>query len=610
MFLIRMALYKNLPMAVITLLIFLLIHMAHGQRLLLFILQIRRFCSQDITMFIKLPMAVCHGVQSVAFQGGESIRSLVIAQSNPDYIYAGTLGNIYMTSNGGDSWIDISSGLPVANAAITGIAISDYDPQSVWVTFSGYSDGEKIYTSTDGGSSWINVSGTLPNIPVNCIVYQNSSSDAIYIGTDFGVFYKDSTMNDWVSFNNGLPNVIIDELEIQYDASKIRAATYGRGLWESKLNSTILYNTDAGVYAFSSLPSGCDSVIAPIVKIKNFGIDTLTSLTLNYKLDAGSVNTFLWSGSLALNACTNITLPAINVSSGNHTFTAYTSNPNGLSDGNANNDSKTISFTIAGIGQALPISEDFEGFTFPPSGWTFSLWTKSTSVGGFGNSANSAMIDFFNLYFGQKGNLTTDFLNFNSLSVPLYLSFDVAYARFDDTYFDTLSVKISGDCGNTWTTLWSKGGVDLATAPDTQEPFTPTSTQWRKEKINLSSFSNMQKDKIFFEGISGYCNTLYLDNINVYSASGISENNIDNNSVNIYPNPSTGEFFVDMKTLGGSSVTISIYDVVGTLIKQLSVSPDNTQQPFSFNLLNHAKGLYLIKIETDKSVLNRIITIM
>ncbi|MBI4647289.1 MAG: SprB repeat-containing protein, partial [Bacteroidia bacterium] len=42
-------------------------------------------------------------------------------------------------------------------------------------------------------------------------------------------------MNSWVAFDNGLPNVIVNELEIYYSANKIRAATYGRGLWESDL---------------------------------------------------------------------------------------------------------------------------------------------------------------------------------------------------------------------------------------------------------------------------------------------------------------------------------------------------------------------------------------
>ena len=44
-------------------------------------------------------------------------------------------------------------------------------------------------------------------------------------------------MTDWQAFTTGLPNVQVDELEIHYGAGKIRAATYGRGIWESVLHS-------------------------------------------------------------------------------------------------------------------------------------------------------------------------------------------------------------------------------------------------------------------------------------------------------------------------------------------------------------------------------------
>jgi photosystem II stability/assembly factor-like uncharacterized protein len=543
--------------------------------------------------------------------GGSTLRTLVISQSNPNYIYTGTLGNLYRTTNGGTNWSDISSGLPVASAAITGIAISDYDPQLIWVTFAGYSDGEKVYTSTDGGSTWTNVSGTLANVPVDCIVYQNSSSDALYIGTDFGVFYTDNTMNDWVSYSTGLPNVIVDELEIQYDASKIRAATYGRGLWESDLNSTVLYNLDAGVYALISIPTtSCDSIITPVVRIKNFGTDTLTSLTLSYHLDGGSNSTYPWSGSLANNAYVNITLPAMNIPAGNHTFTAFTSNPNGLTDGNTTNDSKTISFTIVGAGQALPLTEGFEGVIFPPSNWTSSAWEKTTLAGGFGNSSSSTLIDFYSMSPGQIGNLITDFSDFNSISTPIYLSFDVAYARYDNVFSDTLRVKISTDCGTTWTTVWTKGDSDLATAPDMTSVFVPTAAQWRTETIDLSSYASMDKVKVLFEGQSGYGNDLYVDNINIYNALGITGNSINTNSVKIYPNPSNGEFSIDLKDMDNTNVAISIYDAMGALITKSSVVTDGTEQHFSFDLSGHAKGLYLIKIATDKTTVNRIIAII
>lgn len=39
-------------------------------------------------------------------------------------------------------------------------------------------------------------------------------------------------MTDWVPYQNGLPNVIVSDLEISYNDNKLWAGTHGRGLWK------------------------------------------------------------------------------------------------------------------------------------------------------------------------------------------------------------------------------------------------------------------------------------------------------------------------------------------------------------------------------------------
>ncbi|HGY54232.1 MAG TPA: T9SS type A sorting domain-containing protein [Caldithrix abyssi] len=171
--------------------------------------------------------------------GGSTLRSIAIAKSNPNVVYTATGNIIYRTTDGGSNWNDVTSNLPVDQASLTYIAVSDFDADEVWVTFSGYVDGVKVYKSVNGGANWSNVSGTLPNLPVNCIVFQNNYNDALYIGTDVGVYYTDTTLTDWEPFMQGLPNVIVDELEIHYGAGLLRAATYGRGMWQSPLKNVV-----------------------------------------------------------------------------------------------------------------------------------------------------------------------------------------------------------------------------------------------------------------------------------------------------------------------------------------------------------------------------------
>jgi photosystem II stability/assembly factor-like uncharacterized protein len=173
--------------------------------------------------------------------GGGMLRSMAISESTPDSVlYAASYVVLYKTTNAGATWWNVTSNLPTTAgcfdcSAISSIAVHPANPNIVWVAMSGYSDSNKVFKTTDGGGTWVNISGNLPAVPINTIVYQKNSMDVLYIGTDLGVFYKDSTNDNWKPFMNGLPNVPIQELEIQYTAKKLRAATFGRGLWESRL---------------------------------------------------------------------------------------------------------------------------------------------------------------------------------------------------------------------------------------------------------------------------------------------------------------------------------------------------------------------------------------
>lgn len=168
--------------------------------------------------------------------GGQAIRNIALARSNEDYIYAASYTKIEVTKDAGQNWQNIKIGLP--NYNIGGVAVDRNNADRAWVVFSNYNNSQKIYETTDAGNTWVNISGTtLPGLPANCIVHQGGANDEIYIGTDVGVYYKTNTMSDWAPFNTGLPNVIIEELEIQQQEGTISAATFGRGVWKSPLNS-------------------------------------------------------------------------------------------------------------------------------------------------------------------------------------------------------------------------------------------------------------------------------------------------------------------------------------------------------------------------------------
>lgn len=167
---------------------------------------------------------------------------IAICKTSPQHLYVGSDQQLFATSDDGANWTSIIAGLPISSSRLVSeVAVASHDPMKVWASISGYTAGEKVYFSSDGGNNWTNVSGSLPNVPVNCLIYQNNSPDLVYIGTDFGVYYKDSTMTDWVPFNDGLPFVNIADLEVNYTYGKLVAATYGKGIWKTPL--AIEYNS-------------------------------------------------------------------------------------------------------------------------------------------------------------------------------------------------------------------------------------------------------------------------------------------------------------------------------------------------------------------------------
>jgi PKD repeat protein len=163
-----------------------------------------------------------------------SIGALAVSPSNADYVYASKGNAIYVATDGQNFSLK-STGLP--GNTITYIAIGS-TPTTAFVTVNGGS-GNKVYKTVNGGDSWTNISGNLPNVSPQCIVVDEVKPyNQLYIGHLNGVYYTNDTLTaGWVTFDNGLPNTEVTELEIQYSTAKLKAGTYGRGAWESDLYS-------------------------------------------------------------------------------------------------------------------------------------------------------------------------------------------------------------------------------------------------------------------------------------------------------------------------------------------------------------------------------------
>jgi len=213
-----------------------------------------------------------------------SLTLLKVSKSNPNYIYASSGFNLFKTTNGGNDWVIVVTP-NMNNSTTSDIAISPTNPEIVYLTDSNPWINNKILKSTNAGNSWTNITGGIPNgLPVNCIIVQDDFPNDVYVGTDIGVFYSETGGGNWQNYDLNLPNVIVSELEINNISGKIRAATYGRGLWESPLNKI---KTSVAVIS----PNGGENIISG----NNINISWVSNNISNIKLEFTTDNGGIWS---------------------------------------------------------------------------------------------------------------------------------------------------------------------------------------------------------------------------------------------------------------------------------------------------------------------------
>ncbi|RMG22845.1 MAG: hypothetical protein D6730_15665, partial [Bacteroidetes bacterium] len=165
-----------------------------------------------------------------------TITAIGLSPLNPEVIYAGTDdGHVWVSPDGGQSWNDISTGLP--RRWVTSLLADPLHPQGVYVSFSGYRQHDHashLYKSTDLGRNWTDISGNLPDVPVNeCLKDPHDST--LYVATDVGVFFSENEGQHWELLGTGLPAVVISDLRLHAGSRKLVAATYGRSLYTYQL---------------------------------------------------------------------------------------------------------------------------------------------------------------------------------------------------------------------------------------------------------------------------------------------------------------------------------------------------------------------------------------
>lgn len=376
---------------------------------------------------------------------------------------------------------------------------------------------------------------------------------------------------------------------------------------------------DAGISAIiSPATTICNTTFTPQVTIRNYGTTTLTSAVINYRIDAGPIQTYNWSGSLTTNQTANVTLSSMTTTAGTHTFTSYTTNPNSSTDANAGNDQSQRTFTVSATGANLPYSQGFESTTFVPAGWTLNnpdasiTWARTTTASSSGSA--SAKMDNWNYQGGngQIDEMQMQSFNLSSVSNPV-MTFQVAYTYWTVPYqfSDTLKILISTDCGVTWTTLYNKYGATLQTAPPVSSStvgFAPTGpSQWRLETVNLAPYQASTNAMIKFRNITDYEDNLFIDDINIMNSTDVPGGLLHSN-INLFPNPTDGLVNLDIEMYNRDNVKITVINSIGQVVS--SVGEENTYGGrYVLDLTAEPNGIYFIEVQAGTEVVTRRIVI-
>ncbi|MEM6297074.1 MAG: choice-of-anchor D domain-containing protein, partial [Bacteroidota bacterium] len=270
------------------------------------------------------------------------------------------------------------------------------------------------------------------------------------------------------------------------------------------------------------------NAITPSVVIVNNGTSNLTNATIRYQVDAGAVQSFSWTGNLTTGDEETVSLPAITSAAGAHTFRVFVELPNGVTDTQTALDEITVNFTVSS-GEAIPYFEDFEGGTFPPTGWSrvsvadecYTWEGDQSSIGSNGLPNESAMLNFYNYGppNGQVDELYSPPINLTS-ATSAQLEFDLAHAQYVGFGFiqnDRMYVEVSTDCGATFnpTPIFDQSGAALGTVPSQSSSFVPDdASDWDRKVIDLTPFVGNQVI-LRFVTENDYGNNLFLDNFRV-----------------------------------------------------------------------------------------------
>ncbi|MDX1943404.1 MAG: glycosyl hydrolase [Saprospiraceae bacterium] len=146
-------------------------------------------------------------------------------------------GLVHMTPDGGNTWNNITAGLP-KDMWISQVWASAHSEGTVYVSLNGYRWDDftpYLYMSSDYGKTWSKLGTDLPLEPVNVVKEDPSSANILYVGTDHGLYVSFDKGKSFMQWSNGLPAVAVHDLAIQNRDKELVVGTHGRSIYAGNI---------------------------------------------------------------------------------------------------------------------------------------------------------------------------------------------------------------------------------------------------------------------------------------------------------------------------------------------------------------------------------------
>lgn len=340
--------------------------------------------------------------------------------------------------------------------------------------------------------------------------------------------------------------------------------------------------------------------------VRNFGNNPESNFELSYQLNSEPEVTEMYTGTVAAGqqVTFDFSVPLNITASGNYTLTVFA---NLTGDENQSNDEDSLNFYATIEAEPLDFEEPFDTNGVPPPGWNIVnpdsnvTWAERSNI--TGSDGSSTVTAFMNNFAynaaGQEDLLETLFIDLTNATSAI-LDFDLAKAQFSSSFSDALRVDISIDCGATFSQIYFKDGMNLSTVSGYRTGnWTPGSgSDWRTENIDLAPYLG-ENIQLRFVNICGYGNSTFVDNINVSGVLGI--NKEDLNTITMFPNPASGEVYINLNTVNSDDLSITLFNSLGQRLLHIPESEIEGNTQAILDISNFASGLYFVNIKAGNN---------